>query len=203
MFLSVVVAMSAPSSKVFAGGRALAGALGGTGVTPCAGGEDKLIFAAVAFAENVTFTGGYLKQPAVVAVHRQGGQMFVLIDHSDWVCKAVCGCSRARNPLKSEKSLIIIREHAAKVLQESSASSALAEDPMLALEGEVSLSVGDLTPVKRLRRTVQSGVLVLPACELAPPGLVVLFRFPCRCMYSRADTHVQLSMFWTRMCITC
>ena len=143
--LSFWAAMSALSSNVCAGCRALVGAMGGTEVTPCVVGEDKRIYDLVSFSENVTFTGGYLKQPAVVAVHRQGGQMFVLMDHSDWVCKAVCGCSRARNPLKSEKTLNVIREHAVKVLQESSASSALAEGPMLALEGEVSLSVGDIT----------------------------------------------------------
>jgi hypothetical protein len=181
-------AMSAPASKVSAGSGALADAVGAIDGPLSGVGEVKNTYDSVSFSENVTFTGGYLKQPAVVAVHRQSGQMFVLMDHSDWVCKAVCGCSRARNPLKSEKTLTVIRGHAVKLLQVASASSALAEDPMLALESDVSLVVGDITPVKRLRRTVQSGVLSLPACDIAPPGYTGFLPFAVQ-VYVQSRRH--------------
>jgi hypothetical protein len=181
-------AMSAPASKVSAGSGALADAVGAIDGPLSGVGEVKNTYDSVIFSENVTFTGGYLKQPAVVAVHRQSGQMFVLMDHSDWVCKAVCGCSRARNPLKSEKTLTVIRGHAVKLLQVASASSALAEDPMLALESDVSLVVGDITPVKRLRRTVQSGVLSLPACDIAPPGYTGFLPFAVQ-VYVQSRRH--------------
>ncbi len=180
--------MLAPSSNVSAGTCALADAVGGIEGIWSVVGEVKNTYDLVIFSENVTISGGYLKQPAVVVVHRQGGQMFVLMDHSDWVCKAVCGCSRARNPLKSEQTLSVLREHAVKLLQVSSASSALAEDPMLALESEVSLVVGDITPVKRLRRTVQSGVLSLRACDIGPPGYTGLLPFAVQ-VYVQSRRH--------------
>jgi hypothetical protein len=85
-------------------------------------------FAPTVFTEGVTCQGGYLRHATVVpALHRQTNR-YILLEHSDWVCKALSGKSRGRTPLRYAVTLCRLREIAAVRLQQPRRASALADD---------------------------------------------------------------------------
>jgi hypothetical protein len=131
-------------------------------------------FAPTVFTEAVACQGGYLRRaPVAPALHGQTNR-YILLEHSDWVCKAVSGKSRGRTPLRYAVTLCRLSEIAADRLQQSRRASALADDP-LALPECVE---GDLlgTPSKRRRGSlsaVQDLEFDIIAKELAPVGYAV------------------------------
>ena len=106
----------------------------------------------------------------VPAMHRQTGR-YILLEHSDWVCKVVSGKSRGRTPLRHAVTLCRLREIAVGRLQQSRRASALADDPLALRE----CAEGDLlaTPSKRRRGSLSAAQDLefdIIAKELAPVG---------------------------------
>ena len=147
------------------------------------------VFQPIVVEECVTVVGGYLKQPLAVITHKHCDRLFVMLEHCDWVCKLVTGKGRGRTPLKDVYTLRNLRELAQRHLADVFSASALAEDPLLAVDGAMSSSSAQCVGYKRQRMLhpwLQPSLLVLPAADVAPSG------YPA---FSRQELHV---LVWLR-----
>ena len=93
------------------------------------------VFQPIVVEERVTVVGVYLKQPVAVISHRHCDRLFVTLEHCDWVCKIVSGKGRGRTQFKEVRTLRNLRELAQRHLAEVFSASALAEDPVVAVDG--------------------------------------------------------------------
>ena len=93
------------------------------------------MFPSLVFGEAVIVTGCALKRGAQVEVQRIDGQLYVLMDKSEWACQAAMGTSRSRSGLRGPSCLDKLLAHAVTRMEAAAAvASALADDPMLELE---------------------------------------------------------------------
>ena len=89
------------------------------------------------------------------------------------LAKLITGKGRGRTPLKDVYTLRNLRELAQRHLADVFSASALAEDPLLAVDGSMSSSSAQCGGYKRqhmLHPWLQPSLLVLPAADVAPSG---------------------------------
>ena len=133
-------------------------------------------FLSLAVVESVAVAGCCLKHPALVTVSRIRGDLFVFMEKSDWVAQAAMGCSRSRPALATSRSLEKLRMLSNKALEEACGmGSALADDPMQALEEHVGAAAVMSTCKLAKRRRLASasltpGFVNVPVANLAPEG---------------------------------
>ena len=132
-------------------------------------------FEPTVISDAVTLQDGYLRHATIVPALNRQTNRYILLEHSDWVCKAVSGKSRGRTPLRHATTLCKLREIAACRLLQSRRASALADDPLAVCE----CAEGDMlsTPSKRRRASLpaaQDITFELMANELAPDGYAEL-----------------------------
>ena len=106
--------------------------------------------------EQVTVIVGYLHKPAPVVSVRVDNQLFVLLDKSDWLCKAVTDRSRGHAPLKHSTFLDLLLKMAHESVLADLERKTTQDDPMLALVEDDGSALADtsnqLTPVKGKRK---------------------------------------------------
>ena len=136
--------------------------------------------------------GGYLKQLVAVITHKHCDRLFVMLEHCDWVCKLITGKGRGRTPLKDVYTLRNLRELAQRHLADVFSASALAEDPLLAVDGAMSSSSAQCVGYKRQRMLhpwLQPSLLVLPAADVAPSGILPSLAKTCMFLWLRKHNH--------------
>ena len=111
-------------------------------------------------------------------------------------CKPITGKGRGRTPLKDVYTLRNLRELAQRHLADVFSASALAEDPLIAVDGAISSSsaqCGGYKIQRMLHPWLEPSMLVLPAADVAPSGYPAFSpRVACYCV--AAETHASGSV---------